>query len=68
MKFKQVGWFREWECCGVIWQLLLSRLFPERDSWSPKCPKCGDEMTSDEMGYKNKTTEVGICIRWQTRK
>jgi len=31
----------EWECCGLLWQLLISRLFPERDSWFPECPKCG---------------------------
>jgi len=38
----------------MIWQLLLSPLFPERSKWSPKCPKCGDEMTSDDMERINK--------------
>jgi hypothetical protein len=31
----------QWECCGFLWQLLMSRLFPERNIWFPVCPKCG---------------------------
>lgn len=30
----------QWECCGYIWQLLLSWRYPERPFWHPKCPKC----------------------------
>jgi hypothetical protein len=32
---------REWNCCGHLWQLLLSRRFPERYVWKPTCPTCG---------------------------
>jgi hypothetical protein len=31
---------REWECCGHVWQLLLSSKFPERNKWTPVCPTC----------------------------
>jgi len=31
---------KEWSCCGYIWQLFLSRRFPERFNWTPICPKC----------------------------
>ena len=33
--------YREWTCCGHVWQLLLSRQFPERFDWRPTCPDCG---------------------------
>ena len=32
---------REWVCCGNLWQLLLSKRFPERYDWRPVCPNCG---------------------------
>ena len=32
---------RTWTCCGQKWEILLSKSFPERDKWAPKCPKCG---------------------------
>lgn len=32
---------REWECCGMEWQLLLSPRWPDRAQWNPTCPKCG---------------------------
>jgi len=32
---------KEWTCCGNVWQLIMSKLFPERTSWVPTCPKCG---------------------------
>jgi hypothetical protein len=33
---------REWTCCGYLWQLLMSRRYPERYGWAPQCPRCGD--------------------------
>ena len=35
---------REWSCCRLIWQLLLSHKWPEREKWSPRCPLCGAVM------------------------
>ena len=43
MLFRQTGRLREWECCGFLWQIILSPLYPERDLWSPVCPACGEE-------------------------
>ncbi len=42
----QVRWMRdrrtkEWTCCGHVWQLMMSSLFPERVEWVPTCPDCG---------------------------
>jgi hypothetical protein len=34
----------EWCCCGMIWQLLLSQLYPERYAWQPTCPVCQQRM------------------------
>jgi len=31
---------REWHCCGLLWQLLLTRHFPARQTWRPRCPRC----------------------------
>jgi hypothetical protein len=33
---------REWTCCGQIWQLMMSSLFPERVTWAPTCDRCGE--------------------------
>jgi len=33
--------FREWECCGLTWQLLMGKNWPDRWAWNPVCPKCG---------------------------
>ena len=33
--------FMEWECCGLIWQLLMWRGQPKRKKWAPQCPTCG---------------------------
>jgi hypothetical protein len=33
----------EWRCCGLIWQLIISKLFPKRNVWFPICPECGAE-------------------------
>lgn len=32
---------REWECCGLLWQLLLGKNWPGRLQWNPICPACG---------------------------
>lgn len=34
---------KEWSCCDYLWQLLLSKKYPERYSWKPTCPNCGKE-------------------------
>jgi len=31
---------REWSCCNLLWQLLLTRHFPTRQTWQPRCPRC----------------------------
>jgi hypothetical protein len=31
---------REWSCCGLVWQLILSARYPERRTWTPTCPHC----------------------------
>jgi hypothetical protein len=32
----------EWHCCGGrVWQLIVTRQFPQRWGWSPTCPQCG---------------------------
>jgi hypothetical protein len=48
----------EWECCGLLWQLIISRLFPERDVWFPTCPECGSRGRSfKEIKYENHSKE-----------
>ena len=32
---------RTWECCGLMWELFLSKNYPGRETWGPTCPKCG---------------------------
>ena len=44
-RLKHKHWtMREWRCCNHVWQLLLSRLYPERETWQPICPTCGGTM------------------------
>lgn len=45
---------REWRCHTHVWQLLLSRRFPERAAFVPRCPTCGKYPRS------NMTTVVHI--------
>ena len=33
---------RTWECCGLMWELMLSYRWPEREKWNPVCPTCGE--------------------------
>lgn len=33
-------YLKEWRCCGNIWQLIMSKQFPERYNWRPRCPVC----------------------------
>jgi len=35
------GGFFEWRCCGLLWELIPSRKYPDRYHWNPVCPKCG---------------------------
>ena len=55
MKFKlttiQGRKVREWECCGNLWQIILSKKFPERYKWRPTCPNC--KRKGDLDGKKN---------------
>lgn len=41
---------RHWTCCGQVWELLLSRRYPERETWQPVCDKCNkrDEEEHDQ--------------------
>jgi len=33
---------RTWWCCGLRWELLLSKRYPERYKYKgPTCPRCG---------------------------
>ena len=32
---------KQWECCDNIWQLMISKLYPDRFTWNPTCPTCG---------------------------
>ena len=45
--------FKEWSCCGLIWQLLGSS--EGRDDWAPKCPRCGNEGKSYEQSGATET-------------
>jgi len=31
-----------WECCGHLWELIISPRFPERLDARPVCPSCGN--------------------------
>ena len=31
---------RQWTCCGNLWELYLSRRYPERYEWEPVCEEC----------------------------
>ena len=42
---------REWRCCGMVWQLIMSRLYPDRYNWKPICPVCGRKIM--EVAYGN---------------
>jgi hypothetical protein len=30
----------QWDCCGNVWQLVMSKRFPERRKWRPECQIC----------------------------
>jgi hypothetical protein len=47
---------REWFCCGHVWQLLLSRRYPEREVWKPTCPTCGKQGVIP--GRRNEKCEI----------
>ena len=32
---------REWQFCGLLWRLILSPRWPDREHWKPGCPVCG---------------------------
>ncbi len=36
-------WCREWCCCGLKWQILLSPRYPEREWFFPTCSVCGQD-------------------------
>ncbi|HRR49556.1 MAG TPA: hypothetical protein P5293_06345 [Bacteroidales bacterium] len=31
----------EWRCCGNLWELILTPMFPDRKYWNLVCLKCG---------------------------
>lgn len=31
---------KQWECCGLLWQLVVTPQFKSRDKWEPVCPAC----------------------------
>ena len=45
---------KEWECCGHIWQLLLSKRYPERFNWMPVCPTCGEGNETDNNKHTSR--------------
>ncbi len=43
---------REWRCCGHLWQLLLTRAFPDRVAWAgPVCPTCKTDAAWVRSGF-----------------
>src|SRR5688572_20201196 len=37
---------REWKCCRLTWQLIITPRYPQRNRWQPTCPKCGGSMVT----------------------
>jgi hypothetical protein len=47
MTIRHKHWFmRIWKCCGHTWELLLSKRYPERWTWTPICPDCNTKGTT----------------------
>lgn len=40
--------YRRWECCGLVWELLLSNRYPWRYNWNPVCPECGKKFVREK--------------------
>ena len=39
---------RTWSCCGLRWELLMSKRFPNREDFAPTCPRCRNSAGLDE--------------------
>lgn len=43
-------WVKGWRCCGMVWQLVMSRLYPGRERWRPECPACKGKLQFSPSG------------------
>lgn len=57
-----------WDCCGNRWELILTRLHPERDLFQPLCEGCGKNLLPASLQYMVQLRErLGEKLLWHRR-
>lgn len=56
-------WIWVWECHGNRWELIPSRLYPDRVDVKPRCPVCH---THPERKWVNVTAELAAKTKVKT--
>lgn len=57
-----------WDCCGNRWELILTRLYPERDLFTPLCEGCGKTLLPASLQYMVQLRErLGDKLLWPRR-
>jgi hypothetical protein len=56
-------WIWQWTCevCGHIWQVIPSRVFPERVTFQPVCPGCGGKPSREWVNTKEDKHDYHRC-------
>lgn len=49
-----------WEHCGHRYELILTRLHPERYDWQPTCETCGKKLKSGLRQYEHEQAAVDL--------
>jgi hypothetical protein len=48
-----------WDCCGNRWELILTRLHPEREDFTPRCESCGARLLPALLQYYCALSRLG---------
>lgn len=57
-----------WDCCGNRWELILTRLHPERDLFQPLCESCGKTLLPASLQYMVQLRgQLGDKLLWARR-
>lgn len=57
-----------WDCCANRWELILTRLHPERDLFTPLCEDCGNTLLPASLQYMLQLRErLGDKLLWARR-
>lgn len=46
-------WIWQWKCCELLWELIPSRLFPERNKFKIICPNCNQPVKREWVKIPN---------------